>query len=112
MRLGGSRGGGGGAGVRTPPLKNHNTIGFPSNTGLGPLIISRLPSQHSMLDHQRYDSETPFVGGPMLARLWWYLDRLSPRQLRKKRCQSRSPSPKKQENIPRVENYFENTIHM
>ena len=68
MRLGGSRGGGGGGGqgVRTPPLKNHNTIGFPSNTGLDPLMISRLPSQHSMLGHQRYDSETPFVGPLMV----------------------------------------------
>ena len=92
MRLGESRGGG--QGVRTPPLKNHNTIGFPSNAGPDPLIISRLPSQHSMLGHQWYDSETPFVGGPMLARLWWYLDRLFPRQLRKKRCQSRTPSGK------------------
>ena len=64
MRLGGSRGGGGrGSG---PPLKNHNTIGFPSNTGLDPLMISRLPSQHSMLGRQRYDSETPFVGPLMV----------------------------------------------
>ena len=64
--------GGGGAGGPDPPppLKNHNTIGFPSNTGLDPLIISRLPSQHSMLGHLRYDSETPFVGvadvGPLM----------------------------------------------
>ena len=35
MRMGGSRGG---QGVRThPPLKNHNHIGFPSNTGPDPL---------------------------------------------------------------------------
>ena len=54
-----------------------------------------------MLGHHWYDSETPFkwrfAGGPMLARLWWYLDRLSLHQLRKtkqkkkKRCQSRPP---------------------
>ena len=33
MRMGGSRGDGG---TDPPPLKNHNTIGFPSNTGPDP----------------------------------------------------------------------------
>ena len=34
-------------GVRTPPpLKNHKTIVFPSNTGPDPLKITKLPSQH------------------------------------------------------------------
>ena len=71
-----------GTGVQTPPppLKNHNTIGFPSNTGPDPQKITRLPSQHSMLGHHMYDRR--FVGGPMLVRLWWYLDRLSPHQLK------------------------------
>ena len=40
----------GGQGVRTP-LKNHKNIGFLSNTGLDPLKITKLPSQHSMLGH-------------------------------------------------------------
>ena len=31
-----------------PPLENHKFIGFPSNTGLDPLTIIKLPSQHSM----------------------------------------------------------------
>ena len=35
-----------------------------------------------------------FVGGLMLARLWWYLGRLSPHQLRKIRYQSRTPLAK------------------
>ena len=74
-----------------PPLKNHKYIGFPSITGPSPLKNQRLPSQHSMLGHHRYASEVPFklrfAGGPIMARLWWYLDPLSPHQL-KKRCQS------------------------
>ena len=51
----------GGAGVRTPPphpgkLQKYR---FPSNTGLDPLKITKLPSQHSMLGHHRPASETP-----------------------------------------------------
>ena len=42
--------GGGGAGFPIP-LKNRKNIGFLSNTGLDPLKISKLPSQHSMLGH-------------------------------------------------------------
>ena len=55
----GSRRGGGGGGVRTP-LKNHKTIGFPSNIGPDPLKITKLPSQDSMLGHHRHASEMPF----------------------------------------------------
>ena len=40
-----------------------------------------------MLGHHWYNSEMPFqwrfAGRPMLARLWWYLDRLSLHQLRR-----------------------------
>ena len=43
----GYRGGGGGQGVRTPPLENYKNIGFLSNTGPVPLKITKLPSQHS-----------------------------------------------------------------
>ena len=39
MRMGGSRGGTGG--LDPPPLKNHNHIGFPSNTGPDPLKKSQ-----------------------------------------------------------------------
>ena len=39
-----------------------------------------------MLGHHRHASETPFqwrfAGGPMMARLWWYLDPPSPHQLK------------------------------
>ena len=63
--------GGGGQGARTP-LENHKNIGFLSNTGLEPLKITKLPSQHSMLGHHRHASEMPFkyrfAGGPMMAR--------------------------------------------
>ena len=41
-----------------PPLKNHKDIGVHSNTGLDPLKITKLPSQHSMLGHYRRASET------------------------------------------------------
>ena len=62
--------------VRTPPpspLKNHQNIGFLSNTGPDPLKITKLSSQHSMFGHYRHANETPFkwrfAGGPMMARL-------------------------------------------
>ena len=57
----------------TGALKNHRNIGFFSNTGLDPLKITKLPSQHSMLGHYRHASETPFqwhfAGRPMMAQL-------------------------------------------
>ena len=43
-----------------PSLKNHKNIGFLSNTGLDPLKITKLSSQHSMLGHHWHASETPF----------------------------------------------------
>ena len=72
-------GGGGGRGSRTP-LKNHQNIGIPSNTGPDPLKNHNnhimLPSQQSMLGHHRHASEMLFkwhsAGWPMLARLLWY----------------------------------------
>ena len=39
--------------------ENHKNIGFPSNIGLDPLNIRKLPSQHSMLGYHRHASETP-----------------------------------------------------
>ena len=65
----------GGTGGRPPPpfagkLQN---IGFPSNTGPDRLKITKLPIQHSMLDHRRPVSEMPFewhfAGGLLMARL-------------------------------------------
>ena len=59
----------GGQGVRTP-LKNHKDIAILVRI---PCKTTKLPSQHSMLGHQRPASETPFkwrfAGGPMMARL-------------------------------------------
>ena len=51
----------GGGGVRTP-LKNHKNIGFLSNTGPGPLKITKLSSQHLMLGHHRDASECHLNG--------------------------------------------------
>ena len=58
-----SEGGGGGQGVRTP-LENYKNIGFLSNTGPGPLKITKLPIQHSMLAFK-----WRFAGGPLMVRL-------------------------------------------
>ena len=62
----------GGQGVRTP-LENHKNIVCFSNTGPDPLKIVKLPSQFSILGHNRHASETPFkwrfAGGPKMARL-------------------------------------------
>ena len=57
-------------GPDTTPLKNHKTIGFLSNTGPDPLIITKLPSQQSMLGHHWPASETPFNGVSLAGRLW------------------------------------------
>ena len=74
----------GGHGVRTPPPEKSQTIGCLSNTGLDPLKITKLPSQHSMLGHHQHASETPFkwrfAGRLMMTRLNWYLDPSSPYQ--------------------------------
>ena len=70
------------------PLKNHKNIGFLINTGPDPLKATKLQSQYSMLGQHRHASETPFIwrfaGGPMMARLQWYLDPSSPHQLKTK----------------------------
>ena len=59
-------------GPELKPLENHSTI-----VSLGILVhtqweITKLSSQHSMLDHHRPANETPlkwcFVGGAMMAR--------------------------------------------
>ena len=48
----------GGRGQDPTPLKNHKNICFLSNTGLDPLKITKLPSQHSMLGHHRHASKS------------------------------------------------------
>ena len=53
-----------------PPAKNHKNKGFSSNTGPDPLKMERLPSQHSMLGHNRHASETPFNSASLAGR-WW-----------------------------------------
>ena len=93
------RGSRGGTGVRTPPEKSQKYKFFFVILVRIPWTITRLPSQHSMLGHLWHISETPskwrFAGGPMIARLyWWYLDPPSPHKLKKKRCQSWTPSDK------------------
>ena len=49
------------------PLENRNATGFLIDTG----PITKLPSQHSMLGHDRPTNDTPFKwhlgGGPMMA---------------------------------------------
>ena len=86
----------GGQGIQTTP---HLNIGFLSNTGLDPLKISKLPSQHSMLDHHRHASETPFklcfTGGPKMVRFKWYLDHLFfPHQLKNNKLSELDPVAK------------------
>ena len=55
---------------------------------IGPLKITKLTSQHSMLGHHRLASRTPFkwpfAGGPLMACLYLYLDPSSPHQTKKK----------------------------
>ena len=65
-----------GWGIRDPdPLENRNDTGFLIDTG----PITKLPSQHSMLGHDRPAIETPFTckwcleGGPIVAYFMWYL---------------------------------------
>ena len=67
--MGGSRGGGGGAGG-PDPLKNHKNIKILSNTGPDPLKNHKLPSQYSMLGHHRQASETAFNGVSLVGRCW------------------------------------------
>ena len=60
-------------GTGSPDLPSKITkIGFFSNTGPDPLKIVKLPSQLSILGHNRHTSETPFkwhlAGGPKMAR--------------------------------------------
>ena len=43
------------------PLKNHQNIGFLSNTGPDPLKITKLPSQHSMWGHHLRADDCPFI---------------------------------------------------
>ena len=61
--MGGSRGGTGGP----DPSENHKNIGFLSNIGSDPLKITKLQSQHSMLDNHRPPSAKRHLNGVSLA---------------------------------------------
>ena len=50
-----------------PPLKNHKNIGFLINSGPDPLKISKLRSQHSMLDNHRPPPAKHHLNGVSLA---------------------------------------------
>ena len=62
------RGGGGGGRGSGSLLKNHKTIGFPSNIDPDTLKITKLPSQHLMVGHCRHASETHFNGVSLAGR--------------------------------------------
>ena len=70
----------GGHGVWTPPLKNHKTIGFSSNTGID-------------LQKKKHKVTKPALNvGPSLVRQ--SLPSSTKKKAKKKRCQSRTPSGK------------------
>ena len=52
----------GGTGGPDRPLKNHQNIGFLSNTGPDPLKVRKLPNRYSMLGHHLHARETSFNG--------------------------------------------------
>ena len=83
-----------GTGGPEPPYKNQKNIGFSCNIGPGPLknhsyqasiqcwaIIGTPVKRHFM--EFRYAILWRFAGGPLIARLWWYLDPPSPHFLTK-----------------------------
>ena len=85
----GSREWGGGGGeewVRTPPpLKNHKNIGFLSNTDPDPLKNHKATKPEfnvgSLSACQRNAILMAFAGGPVMARIAWYLDPPAPSSL-------------------------------
>ena len=77
---------GGAVGSDPPPLKNNKNVGFLSNTGLDPLKITMLPSQHSMLGHHQHTMMAAYSG---ICLVW-----ILPPLLKKKLCQSWTPLTK------------------
>ena len=72
-----------------PSEKNTQKIGFLIALLVWiPYKTTKRTSQHSVLVHHQPASKTPFkwrfAGGPMMARLYWYLDPLSPNQLKER----------------------------
>ena len=100
--MGGSGGGTGGA--TPPPLKNHNNIGFLSNTGPDPLKFAKLSSQHLMLGHHRHANEMPKMAfcwpvddGPLIVEFGLPLplsNKTKQKTTTKIPCQSWTPSDK------------------
>ena len=82
--MGGSRGGDRGSGH---PLKNHKNIGFLCNTGADPLKNHKATKPAFNVGpssaRQRNAISMAFCRWPMMAQLKWYLDPLSPHQLKK-----------------------------
>ena len=82
----GSRGGTGG-GDTPPPLKNHKNIGFLSNTGPDPLgnYKATMPAFNigPSKVRQRNVIKMAFRWWADDGRFKWYVDRLSPHQLKK-----------------------------
>ena len=71
-------------------------LGFLINTSPDPLKNHKATKPASMLGQHRHASETPkwcFAGGPMMARLYWYLDPSSPYQLNITKTQHQSWIP-------------------
>ena len=87
-----SQSGGGGQGVRTPLLKNYKNIGCLGNTVSAPLK-SHKTTKPAFNVGPSSALKWRFAGGPMTARLHWYLDPYSPHQLKKQR-QSWTPLTK------------------
>ena len=77
----------GGKGAQTP-LKDHNKIGFLSNTGPDPLKnrkATRLEFNIRPSFGRQRNAKWRFTSGPMMARFKWYFDHLSSHhQLKKK----------------------------
>ena len=89
-----------------PPLNNHKIQGF-----FAILVwITKLTSQHLVLGHHRPASEMPFkwrfAGGPLMARLKWYFDPLSPNQQRKECKKSWTPSEKLSGSVHAQETFY------
>ena len=91
-------------GVRTPPLKNHKNMGFPSNIYPDPLKITKLLSQHSMVDHYRHFSGISILSIP------------STKKTNKKSCQCWTPLTKPSESAMsqglQIRVHYENIVFL
>ena len=65
------------------PLKNHKNIGFQSNTGPEPLKNHKATKPTFSCLSSSARQRNAIESGPMMARFYWYLDPISPHQLKK-----------------------------